>query len=146
MAKTKDISLSLVRIIKATPEKVYAAWTEPKTLKKWMAPSEAMEVTVAETDLKVGGRYRIVMREPDGKEHKVGGVYKDLQPGQKIVFTWVWEGDAKIETLVTVELRKNGAGTELTLTHSNFAAEQSRDMHNQGWVGCVGRLEKLLAA
>ena len=146
MAKTKDISLSLVRAIKATPEKVYAAWTEPKTLKKWMSPSDAMEVAVAETDLKVGGKYRIVMREPDGSEHKVGGVYKELEPGRKIVFTWVWEGDAKTETLVTVELRKNGVGTELTLTHSKFATEQTRDMHNQGWVGCIGRLEKLMAA
>lgn len=146
MAKAKDISLSLVRTIKASPEKVYAAWTEPKTLKKWMSPSDAMEVTVAETDLRVGGKYRIVMREPDGREHKVGGVYKELERGQKIVFTWVWEGDAKIETLVTIDLRKNGAGTELTLTHSKFAAEQTRDMHNQGWVGCVGRLETLMAA
>ena len=52
MAKTKDISLSLVRTIKAPPEKVFAAWTDPKTLKKWMSPTKEMEVAVAETDLK----------------------------------------------------------------------------------------------
>ena len=146
MAKTKDISLSLVRTIKATPEKVYAAWTEPKTLKKWMSPSDAMDITVAETDLKVGGKYRIVMREPDGKEHRVGGVYKELQRGRKIVFTWGWDSSPEAETVVTIELRRNGAGTELTLTHTRFADEASRDMHNQGWIGCVGRLEKLFAA
>ena len=55
MAETKDISLSLVRIIKAPPEKVFAAWTEPKTLKLWMSPTAEMEVTVAETDPRLAG-------------------------------------------------------------------------------------------
>ena len=146
MAKAKDISLSLVRTIKATPEKVFAAWTEPKTLKKWMSPTEQMEVAVAETDLRVGGRYRIVMREPDGKEHKVAGVYKEIENPKRIAFTWGWEGSPEAETLVTVELRKKGAGTELTLTHAKFADDKTRDMHDQGWVGCIGRLENLFAA
>ena len=146
MAKTKDISLNLIRTIKATPEKVYAAWTEPKTLKKWMSPSDTMDITTAETDLRVGGKYRIVMREPDGKEHRVGGVYKELSPGRRLVFTWGWDGSQEATTLVTIELRKNGASTELTLTHTKFADEAARDMHSQGWIGCVGRLEKLFAA
>lgn len=146
MAKTKDISLSLVRTIKAPPEKVFTAWTEPKTLKKWMSPTKEMEVAVAETDLRVGGSYRIVMREPDGKEHRVGGIYKVIEKFKKIAFTWGWDGSPDAATLVTVELRKNGAGTELTLTHSKFADDKTRDMHNQGWVGCIGRLEVLFAA
>lgn len=146
MAETKVISLSLVRIIKAPPEKVFAAWTEPQTLKLWMAPTVEMEVTVAETDLRVGGRYRIVMREPSGKEHRVGGVYRVIEKFKKIAFTWGWEDSSDAETLVTVELRRNGAGTELTLTHSEFADDGTRDMHNQGWMGCIGRLETLFAA
>ena len=146
MAEIRDISLSLVRTIKAPPEKVFAAWTEPKTLKLWMSPTAEMEVTVAETYLRVGGRYRIVMREPGGKEHRVGGTYQVIEKFTKIVFTWEWEDSVHAETLVTVDLRKKGAGTELTLTHSKFADEKSRDMHNQGWMGCIGRLEVLYAA
>ena len=146
MAETKGISLSLIRIIKAPPEKVFAAWTEPKTLKLWMSPTAEMEVAVAETDPKVGGRYRIVMREPDGKEHRVGGVYKVIEKSTKIAFTWGWEGSSNAETLVTVELRKKGSGTELTLTHSKFADDEARDHHNKGWMGCIGRLESLFAA
>jgi uncharacterized protein YndB with AHSA1/START domain len=91
MAKPKDISLSLVRTIKAAPEKVFAAWTKPRTLKRWMAPSDDMKVAVAETDLRIGGRYRIVMREADGTEHRVGGAYREIDPGRKLAFTWVWE-------------------------------------------------------
>ena len=146
MAKTKEISLSIVRTIRAPPEKVFAAWTEPKTLKKWMSPTKEMEVAVAETDLRVGGSYRIVMRDPDGKEHRVSGIYKVIEKFKKIAFTWGWDGSPDAATLVTVELRKNGAGTELTLTHSKFADDRTRDMHNQGWVGCIGRLEVLFAA
>ena len=146
MAKPQTVSLRLVRIIKAAPEKVFAAWTDPQALKRWMAPSDDMEVTVAETDLETGGRYRIVMREPDGTEHRVGGVYRDIELGRKLAFTWAWESTPERETLVTVELPKNGAGTELTLTHTKFADQQSRDMHDQGWTGCIGRLERLMAA
>ena len=146
MAKAKDISLSLVRTIKAPPEKVFAAWTDPKTLKKWMSPTKEMEVAVAETDLRVGGRYRILMREPDGREHGVVGIYKEIVNPKKLAFTWGWENSAEMNTLVTVELRRKGAGTELTLTHSKFADDKTRDMHNQGWMGCIGRLEVLFAA
>jgi uncharacterized protein YndB with AHSA1/START domain len=145
MAKPKDIALSLVRTIKAPPEKVFAAWTEPKTLKKWMSPTEQMEVTVAETDLRIGGRYRIVMREADGKEHRVGGVYKEIAKPGRLAFTWGWEGSTNPDTLVTLELRKKGASTELTLTHSQFADDGTRDHHNTGWMGCIGRLEVLFA-
>ena len=135
MVKTKDISLSLVRTIKASPEKVFSAWTDPKTLKRWMSPTSAMDVAVVETDLKIGGRYRIVMREPGGKEHRVGGTYTVLE-----------RNGTGVETLVTITLRKKGEDTELTLTHAKFADGKTRDMHNEGWLGCVGRLEKLMAA
>ena len=146
MDKPQDISLILVRTIKAPPEKVFAAWTEPETLKRWMAPGDDMTVALAETDLRVGGRYRIVMRETNGTEHRVGGIYREIVPGKKLSFTWAWESTPENESLVTIELRKNGTGTELTLTHVKFATDQARDMHNQGWSGCLAKLERLMAA
>ena len=146
MDKPQNISLNLVRTIKAAPEKVFAAWTEPETLKRWMAPGDDMSVALAETDLRAGGRYRIVMRGAKGTEHRVGGVYREIVPGKKLSFTWASESSPESETLVTIELRQNGVGTELTLTHTKFATEQSRDMHNQGWNGCLAKLERLMAA
>jgi uncharacterized protein YndB with AHSA1/START domain len=141
-----DISLSLVRTIKAPPQKVFDAWLQPETLKRWMAPSEAMDVTVAETDPRVGGRYRLVMREPDGRVHSITGVYREVVQAKRLVFTWNWDGSPDAETLVTLDFRDKGGATELTLTHTQFADEKARDMHNDGWMGCVGRLEKLFAA
>ncbi len=49
-----------------------------------------------------------------------------------------------METIVTIDLREISEGTELTLTHTKFENEQARDMHNKGWLGCVGRLEKYI--
>jgi uncharacterized protein YndB with AHSA1/START domain len=146
MATAKDISLSLVRTIKTTPEQVYAAWITPETLKRWMFPRDDMKVVVAETDPKIGGRYKIVMREPDGKEHGVSGTYKELDPGRRIAFTWSWITSPDMNTLVAIDLREVDAGTELTLTHTKFADDHARDMHLQGWQGCVGSLERLFAA
>ena len=146
MDQRQDISLNLVRSIKTTPEKVFAAWTKPENLKRWMAPGDDMSVALAETDLRVGGRYRIVMRETNGTEHRVGGVYREIVPGKKLSFTWAWESTPENESLVTIELRKNGTGTELKLAHTKFATDQAREMHNQGWNGCLAKLERLMAA
>ena len=142
----QDISLSLVRKLKAAPEKVFEAWTDPQTLKRWMGPSEDMTVPLAESDPKVGGRYRIVMREANGTEHKVGGVYRIVDPPRKLAFTWAWEGSSDPETLVTIELRASAGGTEMTLTHTKFGTESARDLHGQGWAGCLNKLERLMAA
>jgi uncharacterized protein YndB with AHSA1/START domain len=94
----------------------------------------------------VGGGYRIVMRDPDGTLHDVAGVYREIVPGRRLAFTWAWRGTPEAETLVEIDLRARNGGTELTLSHTKFAAEGVRDMHEKGWVGCVGRLERLFAA
>ena len=79
-------SLTLKRRYNAPPAKVFAAWTEPEKLARWMG-SEQITSVRAETDLRVGGRYHIKMITP-GDEHDVSGVYRELVPNEKIVFTW----------------------------------------------------------
>ncbi len=136
-------SLSMVRNLKSGPEKVWKALIEPETLKRWMAPSDEFTVPVAETDLRVGGRYHIVMKAPDGEEHDVSGTYREIVPNQKLVYTWAWKSTPERQSLVTFELRAVGTGTELTLTHEKFFDEAARDRHQHGWTGCLGRLEAL---
>jgi len=113
-------------------------------LKKWMAPDDAFKVPLAETDVRVGGRYRIVMISPDGEEHDVSGVYREILPNKKLVYTWAWKTTPERESLVTIELRATGRGTELTLKHEQFADAEARDRHQHGWIGCLGRLERAL--
>ncbi len=142
---TEKPSLTLVRNLKAPPEKVWRALTQPEALKQWMGPSDDFSVLVAETDVRTGGRYHIVMKSPDGEEHDVSGVYHEVVPSRKLVYTWAWKSTPERESLVTIELRSTGSDTELTLKHEQFADAEARDKHQQGWVGCLGRLERFLA-
>jgi len=139
-------SLSIVRRFNVEPAKIWRAWTDPHALTAWMAPSDAFSVRVLECDVRVGGRYRVVMRSPDGEDDDVSGVYREVAVNRKLVFTWAWKSTPERESLVTIELRAAGAGTELTLRHEEFADAEARDKHNRGWVRCLGRLDRLMAA
>jgi len=140
-------SLTLKRRLKAPPAKVFAAWTDPKKMKEWMGPGEIRTI-VAEADARVGGRYRVLMRAPDGKEHDVSGVYREVVTNEKLVLTWAWKvapPDEPHESLVTVLLKPDGGGTLLTLIHEHLFDEDSRDGHEQGWIASLDKLEKLVA-
>lgn len=138
-------ALKVTRSYAASRERVFRAWTDPEVMKKWFAPSDEFAVPEVKIDARVGGRYRIVMRAPDGEYHRVGGVYREYSPPARLVFTWVWESTPERESLVTVEFKDLGKSTEVILTHERFADEEARDKHEQGWNGCIARLERLLA-
>jgi uncharacterized protein YndB with AHSA1/START domain len=140
-------SLTIKRRLRAPPAKVFAAWTDPEKIKRWMGPGDIVTVR-AESDLRAGGRYRIEMRSPDGKPHNVGGVYREVVADEKLVFTWAWDAapsDEPYESLVTVLLKPEDGGTLLTLTHEKLFDEASRDGHHHGWMGALDKLEKLVA-
>jgi uncharacterized protein YndB with AHSA1/START domain len=142
-AKEKP-SLTIVRKFKAAPEKVWRALTRPEALNQWFAPSGDFKIPVAETDVRVGGRYHVIMKSPDGEEHDVSGVYREVVENRKLAFTWAWKSTSERESLVTFELRAADGGTELTLRHEQFFDEEARDKHQQGWNGCLAQLEGFL--
>jgi uncharacterized protein YndB with AHSA1/START domain len=137
-------SLTLERHLKAPIEKVFKAWTSGEALKRWFGPGQNLSVPVADVDFRVGGRYRIVMREPGGEEHRVGGVYREIVPPTRLVFSWAWESTPDRESLVTVSLTEKDGGTQLTLRHERFADAPARDRHQSGWAGTLDRLERFL--
>jgi uncharacterized protein YndB with AHSA1/START domain len=141
-----ETTLRLTRTFAAPREEVFRAWTDPAALKKWFAPGDDYATPNAEVDLRVGGRYRIQIQSPQGKFHTVVGVYREVKPPEKLVFTWSWaEGGMDIgETVVTVEFRDQGESTELVLTHDRFPTTEARDDHRKGWTGCLDRLSKAL--
>ena len=138
-------SLRIRRVFPVPVAAVYAAWTDPEQMTHWMGPSDAFGPIEATLDVRVGGRYRIVMRAPDGEEHRVTGEYREIVPNRRLVFSWHWESTPERVSLVTVELRAAGDGTELVLTHQRFADTAARDRHNDGWTGCLARLGRFLA-
>jgi uncharacterized protein YndB with AHSA1/START domain len=137
-------SLTIKRRLNASPDKVYGAWTEPQKIVRWWGPGPT-DALRAEADLRVGGRFRVVFRTPDGEEHDVGGVYRDVVPNERLVFTWAWRTTPERESLVTVALKSDGDGTLLTLTHEQFFDEVARDRHRTGWSAALDKLETSFA-
>ena len=105
--------LVIRRIYNAPVAAVYAAWTDPEQMKHWMGPSDDFGPSEVTGEVRVGGRYRIVMHGPGGETHRVGGVFREVVPNRRLVYTWAWESTPERESLVTVEFRPAGAGTEL---------------------------------
>ena len=132
-------SLTLKRRYNAPPAKVFSAWTDPKKLGRWFCPVQS-EPVLAESDARVGGRYRIVVRSQGGEEHDVSGTFREVVANRKLVFTWAWRTTPERESLVTVELERDGDGTLLTLTHERFFDEAARDRHQSGWGPILDRL------
>jgi uncharacterized protein YndB with AHSA1/START domain len=102
-------------------------------------------VKQASADVRVGGRYAVQFHTEDGEEHNVGGIYREVVPNQKLVFTWAWRTMPERESLVTVLIKPEGTGSLLTLVHEQFFDEAARDRHAQGWTGCLAKLECYLA-
>jgi uncharacterized protein YndB with AHSA1/START domain len=145
MATATKPSLTIKRRFNASAEKVFAAWTDPEKVKRWMGPGE-VKVLSAENDPRSGGRYRWLMKSPDGQEHDVGGVYREFIPNEKLVFTWTWKSTPERDSLVTITFRSDGNGTIMTLTHEQFFDEEARDRHQNGWNGAMDKLDKYLTA
>ncbi|MEX2200522.1 MAG: SRPBCC domain-containing protein [Dongiaceae bacterium] len=135
-------SLTLKRRIKAAPAKIYAAWTDPALIARWFGPDSG-EVLETEVDVRVGGRYHIAFRTESGERHDVSGVYHEVLPDEKLVFTWAWRSTPERESMVTVTFKPDADGTILTLLHEKFFDETARDNHRMGWTGALDKLERV---
>jgi len=133
-------NLTIKRTFPASCEHLYAMWTTGDLLKTWFCPGDGMTIPVADADAREGGSYRIVMQSKDGETFSPSGIYETVVPNEKLVFSWKW-ADSEVVTRVTIEFRPLGDNeTELTLTHEGFPDAEMRDLHTEGWEGCLSRL------
>jgi uncharacterized protein YndB with AHSA1/START domain len=131
--------LELTRHFDAPPERVFDAWLS-KSWGDWAGPEGVKgEVTLIEP--KVGGRYRLVMRKPDGSVLAVGGVYREIARPSKLMMTWKWEHGVD-ETLITLTFRASAKGTDFTMRHEGFTTAGDRDAHGVGWNGTLDKLAR----
>jgi uncharacterized protein YndB with AHSA1/START domain len=138
-------SVTIVRRIKASPAKVWAAITQPKLMMQWWGP-DAGPTLSAEADVRPGGRFSIVFRLLNGEEHNPTGVYREVVPEKKLVFTWEWAGMPERESLVTFRLEPFDGGTEFTLIHERLPDEEACKSHEAGWAGLLDKLPVFLGA
>lgn len=149
--QAQDVVLQMSRRFDAPRERVFDAWTSPEVLRQWWRAGPDWETPEAEVDLRPGGKYRLSMTDTSkGETHTVVGEYKEVQPPERLVYTWSWESNpAEMEgsmgSLVTVEFADEGGATEVSLTHTGFSDEGIRDLHAHGWEACIANLERYLS-
>lgn len=143
-----QIELVITRVFDAPRSLVFKAWTEPDHLERWQGAPQGFTITTHEVDFRPGGAYRLCMRSPEGIDHWLQGVYREIVAPERLVFTHAWldaRGKPAAETLVTITFTERGGKTELTLRQTGFESVQSRDGHNVGWNSQFDRLAQYLA-
>lgn len=142
-----DRVLSITRIFKAPRGLLFEVWTKAGHMRQWSAPL-GFTIPVSEGDLHPGGAWRAEMISPEGVRFKLGGVYREIVPNERLVFTHSWEednGSRSPETIVTVRFEDHPEGTRMSFEQSGFGSVESRDGHSGGWTECFGKLEQYLA-
>jgi uncharacterized protein YndB with AHSA1/START domain len=142
-------SFRLERTFAASPEEVFEAWTNPAVLERWWGARPRWSSPGCEVDLRVGGRYRLQMRDGESDQIRaIGGEYREVVRPSRLLYTWCWEGEdgpyAGEVSLVSVEFRAEGAGTTVVLEHSGLGSEESRSAHGAGWRGSLESLAQTI--
>ncbi len=137
-------SLLIRRVFEAPRDLVWRAFTEVDKVAKWFCPMEC-DVISCEGDIRVGGRYRETMR-CGGKDYNVSGVYREITPQSRLIFTHQWQEPDAPETIVIVTLRDLGGRTEVTLAQIGLKSDESARSHTQGWTSALENLAKRMAS
>jgi uncharacterized protein YndB with AHSA1/START domain len=132
-------ALVVRRRIQASPESLFAAWTEPAQLRLWWGP-EGVVCADAQVDLRPGGGYRIANRMPDGSLIWIYGVFEAIEAPVRLIYSWQLEGRAGSAERVTVEFVRQGDATDVVVTHERIADAAARTGHERGWHGCLDGL------
>jgi uncharacterized protein YndB with AHSA1/START domain len=150
--------LVITRVLNAPRELVWKAWTEPERFMQWWGPKHFTS-PFCKIDLRKGGKYLNSMRSPDGKDFWTTGVYKEIVPMQRLVFTdcfadekgnvvpasnYGLAGDWPLELLVTVTFEENKGKTTMTLRHEGIPAGTMSDNTETGWNESFDKLAESL--
>lgn len=135
----EEIALTITRLFNAPRNLVFEAWTTPERLARWWGPKDFTAPSIT-TDFREGGAWRSCIRSPEGQDYWAHGTYQDIVSPSRIAFTFTWEEEDAMDTLITVTFEEVPGGTRLTFHQTPFATVESRDSHMEGWGECIGRL------
>jgi uncharacterized protein YndB with AHSA1/START domain len=142
-----DRTLTITRTLDAPRALAFKVWSQPEHLARWWGP-RGYTLPRCEMDFRPGGAFYLVMRSPEGTDHRLRGTYREIAPPERIACTWAWEDDeGKLghETMLTVSFSEAGDKTRLTLHQAVFESLEARDAHNDGWTTCLERLAAYVA-
>ncbi len=133
------------RTFEASAEEVFDAWTSPEVMRRWLHCEADWGTPVAEVDLRVGGRVRVVMRRPDGTEASMGGEYRLIDRPHRLVMAWTFDDDPSNEQLIELSFSESEGSTTVVLVNSGISTDGRRDAQEWGWNGCLDELARMLA-
>jgi uncharacterized protein YndB with AHSA1/START domain len=142
------LKVCVSRVVRASRQRVFDAWTKPEQMQKWMGPV-GWQVPELEADVRTGGKYRIVYRgtpEPapgETPQELTGacyGTYMDVVPPEMLRYTWRADWAPGEETVVTIQLSEVEGGTLVELRQEGFKGSEAAARHQLGWTGSLGKL------
>lgn len=143
----EDDVLVVRKVLRASAEFLYDAWTVPTLMARWFHSTSTWTTEVVRADVRVGGRWELLMREGDATRCRVFGKYLALERPTRVVFTWHPDEREDYETTVTVTFRAiDRDTTELVLAHAGLRDAPDRERHGRGWDGCLASLGDLIGA
>ena len=134
-ARLADDELLITRTFDAPPSVLFALWSKPEHMRRWMGPAN-FTCPEAEIDFRVGGAYRAMIKSAEHGENWFGGVYREIEQDRRLVFTFKWDNDgpsAGVETLVTITFEEQAGRTVQTFHQKPFLNVERRDSHVGGW-------------
>lgn len=143
---TLPTSLVFKRVIPASPDEVFEAWTQPGLIEKWLAPG-ANKVIDARADVRVGGHFRIRSIAPDETLHTIDGTYRELSRGRRIVMTWNYSGPVELlcemETIIEIQFSPAPNGeTLMTVIQTGITTDEAAQGYGEGWPTCFDKLNR----
>jgi uncharacterized protein YndB with AHSA1/START domain len=145
LTEHRDRILRIERDFDAPIERVFDAWTSEKVMRRWLHCGPDWATPTAEVDLRVGGRIRIVMLDPDGDLHGASGEYRLIERPHRLVFTWTFDEHPDNRQLIELEFSEHDGKTTVVLTNSGIATEGREDSQRTGWYACNDELERELS-
>lgn len=143
-----DRVLTITRVFDAPRARVFQAFIDPEQLMQWMGP-RSHPIFEMRADIRPGGKWRFGLRSVDGDEELwQSGIYREIVPNQKLVFTFVWDPSPRklgSETLIEITFADQGKKTLMTFRQSVFDSTDNCDSHRIGWNSAFDRLDDLLA-
>ena len=146
--EVSDRELVITRVFDAPRKLVFQAWSDPQHLARWWGPN-GYTLPVCKMDFRPGGAYRYCMRSPEGTDHWIQGVYREIVEPERIVLTGSWtdaDGNpTRPATTTTITFDELDGKTRLTLHTGIFESVTERDDHRGGWTASLERLAEYLA-
>ena len=147
MTEHREQIVRIERTFDAPAEAVFDAWTSPEVMRRWYHAGPDWETPQAQVDLRVGGRWRVAMRKPDGSEAELSGEYTEIDRPHRLAMTCAFNDDpSKTEQLVELTFSESGGSTTVVLVNSRIPTDERRESQDYGWGLCLNNLGTILAA